>query len=148
MTASSDQPQLTNVLVLMGTRPEAIKMFPIVHALHRSAHLAPVVITTGQHRDLVGHLMSTVVQRVDDLCRERFRATGAALATRGQIRRDGFPAAMLVHGDTSSEIAAAIAAFHLRIPVAPIPPADRADRRVPSRPDDRRAGEPGPRRGP
>lgn len=144
MTASSDQPQLTNVLVLMGTRPEAIKMFPIVHALHLSAHLAPVVITTGQHRDLVGpilelagitpdadldvgrpgltlnDLMSTVVQRVDCLCRERFRATGAALATRGQIRRDGFPAAMLVHGDTSSAIAAAIAAFHLRIPVAHI----------------------------
>ena len=57
---------------------------------------------SGAPGSTLNDLMSTVVQRVDCLCRERFRATGAALATRGQIRRDGFPAAMLVHGDTSS----------------------------------------------
>ncbi len=131
----------SNVLVLMGTRPEAIKMFPVVHALRRSRWFAPVVVTTGQHRDLVApildlagiepdfdldvgrpgltlnDLVASVVQRLDEFCRERFGATGATVATREQIRGDGFPVAALVHGDTSSALAAALAAFHLRIPV-------------------------------
>jgi UDP-N-acetylglucosamine 2-epimerase (non-hydrolysing) len=131
----------SHVLVLFGTRPEAIKMFPLVHALSRSAWFAPVVITTGQHQDLVapilelagiepdfdlgvGHpgltlneLMATVVTRLDEYCRERFQATGAAVATRSQVRDDGFPVAVLVHGDTTSAMSAAIAAFNLRIPV-------------------------------
>jgi UDP-N-acetylglucosamine 2-epimerase (non-hydrolysing) len=131
----------SHVLVLFGTRPEAIKMFPVVHALNRSTWFAPVVITTGQHQDLVapilelagvepdfdlgvGHpgltlneLVATVVTRFDEYCRERFKATGSAVATRSQVRDDGFPVAVLVHGDTSSAMAAAIAAFNLRIPV-------------------------------
>lgn len=132
----------THVLVLMGTRPEAIKMFPLVHALRASERFEPVVITTGQHADLVrpilelagiepdydlmvGHadltlneLVMNVVDRLDSYCRHRFGATGAAVATREDIRDDGFPAAALVHGDTSSAMAAALAAFNLRIPVA------------------------------
>ncbi len=133
--------QLSHVLVLIGTRPEAIKMFPVVLALRRSSRFDPVVITTGQHQDLVrpilelagivpdvdlgvGHpgltlngLVQSVLERLDAYCRERFGATGAAVATRDQIRGDGFPAATLVHGDTSSALAAALAAFNLRIPV-------------------------------
>jgi len=132
----------THVLVLIGTRPEAIKMFPLVHALRASERFEPVVITTGQHADLVrpilelagiepdydlmvGHadltlneLVMNVVDRLDSYCRHRFGATGAAVATRADIREDGFPAAALVHGDTSSAMAAALAAFNLRIPVA------------------------------
>jgi UDP-N-acetylglucosamine 2-epimerase (non-hydrolysing) len=135
------EPQRIHVLCLMGTRPEAIKMFPVVHALRSSARYEPVVITTGQHRDLVapilelagiepdhdlevGHpgltlndLVKSVIERLDAYCRDRFGATGAAVATRGDIRVGGFPAAALVHGDTSSAMAAAIAAFNLRIPV-------------------------------
>lgn len=131
-----------HVLVLIGTRPEAIKMFPLVHALQASEQFEPVVITTGQHADLVqpilelagiepdydlmvGHadltlneLVMNVVDRLDSYCRHRFGATGDGVATREEIRDDGFPAAALVHGDTSSAMAAALAAFNLRIPVA------------------------------
>jgi UDP-N-acetylglucosamine 2-epimerase (non-hydrolysing) len=130
----------TNVLVLFGTRPEAIKMFPVVHALERSYRFEPVVVTTGQHRDLVqpildlagitpdldlgvvpgltlNDLVASVITGLDAFCRERFHASGAAVATRDQIRERGFPAGALVHGDTSSAVAAAIAAFNLRIPV-------------------------------
>ena len=116
-------------------------MFPVVHALRRSSRFAPLVVTTGQHRDLVAPilelagiepdvdldvgrpgltlnaLVSSVLEQLDGYCRERFGATGAGVATREQIRSDGFPAAALVHGDTSSALAAALAAFHLRIPV-------------------------------
>jgi UDP-N-acetylglucosamine 2-epimerase (non-hydrolysing) len=131
----------TRVLCLMGTRPEAIKMFPVVHALRASEWFTPVVIITGQHRDLVepilelagivpdddlevgrpgltlNDLIATVVERLDAFCRDRFGATGASVATGEDIREDGFPAAALVHGDTSSALAAALASFHLRIPV-------------------------------
>ena len=131
-----------HVLVLMGTRPEAIKMFPLVHALDASERFRPVVITTGQHADLVkpildlagiepdydlmvGHadltlneLVMNVVDRLDSYCRHRFGATGASVATPEEIRQDGFPAAALVHGDTTSAMAAALACFNLRIPVA------------------------------
>lgn len=134
----------THVLVLMGTRPEAIKMFPVVHALRASEWFSPVVITTGQHRDLVepilelagivpdhdlevgrpgltlNDLVGMVIERLDAYCRQRFGATGSTVATRTDIRQDGFPAAALVHGDTSSAFAAALASFHLRIPVGHI----------------------------
>ncbi|HXY85552.1 MAG TPA: UDP-N-acetylglucosamine 2-epimerase (non-hydrolyzing) [Gaiellaceae bacterium] len=138
---SADREQRSNVIVLMGTRPEAIKMFPVVQALERSTRFAPIVVTTGQHHDLVrpilelanvepdfdlgvGHpgltlndLVSSVIVGLDRFCRERFDATGAAVATREEIRERGFPAGVLVHGDTSSAAAAAQTAFNLRIPV-------------------------------
>ena len=131
----------SNILVVFGTRPEAIKMLPVVLALRRSTWFAPVVVATGQHRDLVapvleaggitpdidlevGHpgltlneLVASVMTRLDAFCRERYKATGAAVATRDQVRESGFPAGALVHGDTSSAVAAALAAFNLRIPV-------------------------------
>jgi len=133
--------EVTHILVLIGTRPEAIKMFPVVHALKRSDWFEPVVVTTGQHPDLVkpilelagiepdldlgvGHpgltlneLVGRVIERLDGFCRERFGATGAAVATRTAIRDDGFPGGTFVHGDTSSAVAAALASFHLKIPV-------------------------------
>ena len=115
-------------------------MFPVVHALERSYRFEPVVVTTGQHRDLVqpildlagitpdldlgvvpgltlNDLVASVITGLDAFCRERFHASGASVATRDQIRERGFPAGALVHGDTSSAVAAAIAAFNLRIPV-------------------------------
>lgn len=116
-------------------------MFPVVHALDRSEWFQPVVVTTGQHHDLVlpilelahivpdfdlgvGHpgltlneLASAVISRLDAYCRDEFRATGAAVATRAEIREGGFPSCVLVHGDTTSAAAAALAAFNLRIPV-------------------------------
>jgi UDP-N-acetylglucosamine 2-epimerase (non-hydrolysing) len=139
--AATDTEQRSNILVLVGTRPEAIKMFPVVLALQRSAWFAPVLIMTGQHPDLVrpildlaeiepdvdlavGHptltlndLVSGVIIKLDALCRTRFQATGERATTRKEVRETGFPAATLVHGDTSSAAAAAQASFNLRIPV-------------------------------
>jgi len=130
-----------HVLCLVGTRPEAIKMFPVILALRASSNFVPVVVTTGQHAHLVdpvlamagitpdfdlavgrtgltlNELVSTVIAKLDNFCRQRFAATGAAVATGEQIIDSGFPVATLVHGDTSSALAAAIASFNLRIPV-------------------------------
>ncbi len=132
---------VSHVLVLIGTRPEAIKMFPVIHALRRSEWFSPVVVITGQHRDLVtpilelaeiepdhdldvgrpgltlNDLVSAVIVGLDAFCRDRFGATGMTGPSRDAIRIDGFPAATLVHGDTSSAMASALASFNLRIPV-------------------------------
>src|SRR3954462_893833 len=113
--AEPDSTRRSNVVVLIGTRPEAIKMFPVVRALRESMSFAPIVISTGQHHDLVrpilelaeiepdidldvGHpgltlneLVSTVIARLDGFCRDHFHATGAAAATRADIRERGFP---------------------------------------------------------
>ena len=136
--------EVSNVLVLIGTRPEAIKMFPVVHALRRSSWFSPVVVTTGQHRDLVAPILQlagiepdhdlevgrpgltlndlvvSVISGLDAFCRDRFGASGTVVTTRESVREGGFPVTALVHGDTSSALAAALASFHLQIPVCHI----------------------------
>ena len=172
-----------NFLVLIGTRPEAIKMLPVVLALRRSTVFRPVVVTTGQHADLVapilelgaiepdydlgvGHpgltlneLVSSVVTDLDRFCRDRFGATGQGVTSRDQIREGGFPAGMLVHGDTSSAPGVLQSAHPRRpcrgrpphrehahtVPRGAEPPADRAHRGVPPRPDGAEPAEPGAR---
>jgi hypothetical protein len=183
-TAATATKLRSNILVLVGTRPEAIKMFPVVLALQRSTWFAPVLVTTGQHPDLVrpildlaeiepdvdlavgqpkltlNDLVSSVIQKLDAVCRDRFQATGETIATRDQVRESGFPAAMLVHGDTSSAAAAAQASFqpaHSRRPRrgrtaygvdadavsrGTEPTDDLADCRVPSRADHDEQAEP------
>jgi UDP-N-acetylglucosamine 2-epimerase (non-hydrolysing) len=128
------------VPVVVGTRPEAIKLVPIILALRDSECFHPVVVSTGQHHQMVAEIFElagietdvelwvgsgraplnervrAVLGRFDDFCREWFGADGDVSA-RGSVIDGKFPAAVLVHGDTSSAMAAALAAFHLRIPV-------------------------------
>jgi UDP-N-acetylglucosamine 2-epimerase (non-hydrolysing) len=130
-----------NVLVVVGTRPEAIKLLPIILALQESESFKPVVVTTGQHDRMVREVfkmagvwadvtlwvgdahaglserVSSVMLRFDDFCRQWFHEVTPDAATADDIRAGLSPAAVLVHGDTSSALGAAIAAFHLRIPV-------------------------------
>jgi UDP-N-acetylglucosamine 2-epimerase (non-hydrolysing) len=128
------------VPVVVGTRPEAIKLVPIILALRESECFHPVVVSTGQHHQMVAEIFElagietdvelwvgsgraplnervrSVLGRFDDFCREWFGADGEVSAE-GSVMSGKFPAAILVHGDTSSAMAAALAAFHLRIPV-------------------------------
>ncbi len=127
------------VLVTVGTRPEAIKMLPVIRALHASALLEPLVVSTGQHVGLVdevlalaglradidlrvgrpgltlNELFASVMRGLEQACRERFGPPESVLE---HGLGSSYPVGMLVHGDTSSAAAAALAAFHLRIPVA------------------------------
>jgi UDP-N-acetylglucosamine 2-epimerase (non-hydrolysing) len=128
------------VPVVVGTRPEAIKLVPIILTLRESDCFHPVVVSTGQHHQMVAEIFElagiqtdvelwvgsgraplnervrAVMGRFDDFCRGQFNADGNVSA-RGSVISGKFPAAVLVHGDTSSAMAAALAAFHLRIPV-------------------------------
>lgn len=127
--------------VVVGTRPEAIKLAPLILALRESEWFHPVVVSTGQHHGMVTEIfglagietdvelwigsahaplnerVATVLRRFEDFCREWFGAEGKATASSEEVLSGHFPPATLVHGDTSSAMAAALASFHLRIPV-------------------------------
>ena len=110
------------VLLCMGTRPEIIKMAPVYHALADSP-LRPVVLHTGQHSDIAWPLYEFFGMAPDvelDLTRERpsLGHLNARLldAVDGVISEVGAEA-VLVHGDTSSALAAAMASFYAGTPV-------------------------------
>lgn len=111
------------VLSVFGTRPEAIKMGPLVRALHAAPDIDSVVCITGQHRAMLDQVMSlfeiqpdhdldvmVADQTLNGLCARLFARLDALYE---QLRPDR----VLVHGDTSTAMTAALAAFHRRIPV-------------------------------
>jgi len=111
------------ILVVYGTRPEAIKMAPVVAALHRSPHVRPVVAVTGQHRamlDQVNELFGIVPTHDLDIIAIRQTLEGItvkALTGVSAVIAAEQPDAVLVQGDTTTCFAAALAAFYQQIPV-------------------------------
>jgi UDP-N-acetylglucosamine 2-epimerase (non-hydrolysing) len=114
---------LKKVLIVCGTRPEIIKMAPVYSALAASKSLAPVLLHTGQHTDLATPLYSFFNLPVDhSLTLNRKDNSLAALTSSllediSAVIKTEQPAAVLVHGDTSTCLAAALAAFYAQIPV-------------------------------
>lgn len=111
------------VLSIFGTRPEAIKMAPLMRALEQAAGIDSVVCITGQHRTMLEQVMSLFDikadhdldvmvpnQSLNSLCSRIF-------AKLDPILESEQPDRVLVHGDTSTAMVAATAAFHRRIPV-------------------------------
>ncbi|AWB91425.1 non-hydrolyzing UDP-N-acetylglucosamine 2-epimerase [Aeromicrobium chenweiae] len=111
-------------LVVYGTRPEAIKMAPVVNALERSSVLRPVVAVTGQHREMldqVNTLFGIVPQHDLDIIRPRqqlHEITSRALDGLTTAIRAESPDVVIVQGDTTTAFVAALAAFYERVPVA------------------------------
>ncbi|MDR1967094.1 MAG: UDP-N-acetylglucosamine 2-epimerase (non-hydrolyzing) [Burkholderiaceae bacterium] len=111
------------VAVLFGTRPEAIKMAPVIRALRASACLEPLIIATAQHREMLDQVLQVFDIRPDhDLNLMRPDQTLASLTSRliasiDDVVRPARPAAMLVQGDTTSVLAASLVAFYNDIPV-------------------------------
>ncbi len=125
----------TNLLVtfIIGTRPEAIKLAPVINAFNSSGLFTSRIILTGQHRDMVSEVLeifnikenknlnimipnqtlnyisSTVIKKLNDEFLE-FK-----------------PAILFVQGDTTSALAGALAAFHLKIPIAHVEAGLRTD---------------------
>lgn len=106
------------VLVVFGTRPEAIKMAPVVKALAVGKSLRPVVCLTGQHRDMLAGVMGFFGLTADhDLSimkpdQDLVYVTRAVLAGVQRVLAAEKPDWLLVHGDTTSAMAAALAAFY------------------------------------
>ncbi|QAY60926.1 UDP-N-acetylglucosamine 2-epimerase (non-hydrolyzing) [Microbacterium protaetiae] len=130
--------QRLRAVFIVGTRPEAIKMLPLIVAVRDSAHFEPVVVSTGQHAEMVASVLSIggiipdvtfelpdgprslndlfafILEQLEDYLGDRF---GPPLPPAEASYASGYPAACFVHGDTTSAAAAALAAFHLHLPV-------------------------------
>ncbi len=114
---------MATVMVVYGTRPEAIKMAPVVAALERSPGLEPIVVVTGQHREMldqVNELFGIRPAKDLDIIAPRQtleQITVRALAGLGEVIRAERPDMVAVQGDTTTSFAAALAAFYEKIPV-------------------------------
>ncbi|QDS88927.1 UDP-N-acetylglucosamine 2-epimerase [Rosistilla ulvae] len=112
-----------NICIVVGTRPEAIKMAPVYFALQKSASLRPVLLSTGQHREMLDQALAAFSLTPDhDL---NLMQPGQSLADiTSRVISSVFdylvetrPAAVLVQGDTTTVFATALAAFYAGIPV-------------------------------
>lgn len=111
------------VLVVFGTRPEAIKMFPVVRALRAKGCFDVRVAVTAQHRDMLDQVLAVAKIEADidlDLMRpdQSLDALSARIITRfGTVLDAEKPDRVLVHGDTLTTMMASLACYFRRIPV-------------------------------
>lgn len=113
---------MSAILVVIGTRPEAIKMLPVVRALRAEPGLRPIVLVTGQHGAMVDQVFGSFGERPDqDLGLAAGQSLSDQTAQLLQTLPPAFarhrPALVLVHGDTTTAMAAALAAFYAGIPI-------------------------------
>ena len=114
---------MKRVLLVFGTRPEAIKMCPLVKELKTHGSIDVRVCLTGQHREMLRQVMDVFEVREDsnlDIMQDGQTLTSittAVLTGMEQVLEREKPDLVLVHGDTTSSYAAALAAFYRQIPV-------------------------------
>lgn len=115
--------QMKKILVVFGTRPEAIKMCPLVNELKRRSGIDVKVCVTGQHRQMLDQVLNTfgVVPEYDlSIMKEKqslFDITASILEKIKAVLETERPDVVLVHGDTSTTFVTALACFYLQIPV-------------------------------
>ena len=114
---------MKKTMLVFGTRPEAIKMCPLVNELKERKNIQTVVCVTGQHRQMLDQVLETfqVVPDYDlSIMKERqtlFDITTNILNKVKEVLEKEKPDAVLVHGDTSTTFVTALACFYLQIPV-------------------------------
>lgn len=114
---------MKKVMLVFGTRPEAIKMCPLVKELRTRPNMKTVVCVTGQHREMLDMVLNTfgVVPEYDlSIMKDRqtlFDVTTGILNGIKEVLERESPDVVLVHGDTSTTFVTALACFYLRIPV-------------------------------
>ena len=115
---------MKKVLLVFGTRPEAIKMAPLVKELQKQKErIETVVCVTGQHREMLDQVLEifdikpdydlNIMKRGQDL----YDVTARVLTGMREVLKEIKPDIVLVHGDTTTSTAAALAAFYQQIPV-------------------------------
>lgn len=114
---------MIKVMTVFGTRPEAIKMCPVVNELKSRKEIETVVCVTGQHREMLDMVLKTfnVVPDYDlSIMKARqtlFDVTTNILNSIKEVLEKEKPNLVLVHGDTSTTFVTALACFYLQIPV-------------------------------
>lgn len=115
---------MKKVLLVFGTRPEAIKMAPLVKEFRKDPTFETLVCVTGQHREMLDQVLDifdihpdfdlNIMKQGQDL----YDVTSRVLLGMRDILGNVKPDAVFVHGDTTTSMAAALAAFYQQIPVA------------------------------
>lgn len=114
------------VMSVFGTRPEAIKMCPLIKELKKKKEIESIVCVTGQHRDMLDSVLNVFNVEPDydlSIMKESqtlFDVTINVLEKIQTVLEEVNPNVVLVHGDTSTTYATALACFYLNIPVAHI----------------------------
>jgi UDP-N-acetylglucosamine 2-epimerase (non-hydrolysing) len=114
----------TRILIVFGTRPEAIKMAPVVKTLAQFKDIFDLkVCVTAQHREMLDQVLEifgitpdydlNVMKPDQDL----YSLTSLVLVKIGEVMREFSPGLVLVHGDTTTSFCASLAAYYLKIPV-------------------------------
>jgi UDP-N-acetylglucosamine 2-epimerase len=112
------------LLIVFGTRPEALKCFPVARAALENPHFATEICVTAQHREMVDSVISLTGMPVDyDLNAMQpgqtlFDVTAKVLTGMEKVLEQSKPDIVMVQGDTTTAMTAALAAFYKRIPVA------------------------------
>lgn len=115
---------MKKIMLVFGTRPEAIKMAPLVKAFqHQADSFQTIVCVTGQHREMLDQVLSifnikpnydlNIMKQGQDL----YDITANVLIGMRTVLKEAQPDIVLVHGDTTTSTAAALAAFYQQIPV-------------------------------
>ncbi|MFT6072405.1 MAG: UDP-N-acetylglucosamine 2-epimerase (non-hydrolyzing) [Alphaproteobacteria bacterium] len=114
---------MKKVLIVFGTRPEAIKMAPVILKMQQCPELQPIICVTGQHKEMLQSVLDIFritphinldVMKANQSLSHIFNAV--MLGTEQAIK-DTKPDIMLVHGDVTSAVAAAMAGFYNNIPI-------------------------------
>jgi UDP-N-acetylglucosamine 2-epimerase (non-hydrolysing) len=111
------------VAVVFGTRPEAVKMVPVIRALQARPELSTLVVSTGQHKQMLAQILDRFRIRVDhemDLMepdQSLYRLSSKAIAAFEQVFLKARPDMLLVQGDTTTAFLGALSAFYGKIPV-------------------------------
>ena len=115
---------MKTVMLVFGTRPEAIKMAPLVKAFQAASNsFRTLVCVTGQHREMLDQVLHIFDIRPDyDLNimkqgQDLYDVTSRVLLGLREVLKEARPDVVLVHGDTTTSTAAALAAFYAQIPV-------------------------------
>lgn len=122
MTEKTSEANAT-IMLVFGTRPEAIKMCPLVNELKKRRTFNTVVCVTGQHEQMLNSVLDAFKVKPDynlHIMKENqtlFDITSAVLEGIRQVIDRVKPDAVLVHGDTTTSFAAALACFYLGVPV-------------------------------
>lgn len=115
---------MKKIMLVFGTRPEAIKMAPVVKALQQhTEEFETIVCVTGQHREMLDQVLNIFEIKPDydlDIMKpgqDLYDVTARVLVGMRDVLRETAPDVVLVHGDTTTSTAAALATFYQQIPV-------------------------------
>ena len=114
---------MKRIMLVFGTRPEAIKMCPLVNELKTRDNIETIVCVTGQHRQMLDQVLEAfhVVPNYDlSIMKDKqtlFDITTNILNRIKAVLDEVKPDVVLVHGDTSTTFVTALACFYLQIPV-------------------------------